>query len=431
MELIFQHGYVIKKAIQLQKKAVIKFLREEVAVTKKGINDKEKEKLKEVKDKEIKELKIPEIINDPNMVKTTKKHKHKLAFSTVFQIQDISSCTGAIWVMKFSVDGKYLATGGHDTIVRIWKVKDQRETFFEPTPIRTYSGHTGDILDLSWSKNNFILSGSMDKTVRLWYISRDECLHIFQHDDFVTSVAFHPTSDKMFLSGALDKKFRLWSVTDKSILSMADVGSFITAVAFAEDGKTSIAASYNGKCTFFDTDGLKWKTQIHVHSSRGKNRKGKKITGMEVMPGGAKMLITSNDSRVRLYHLSDYSLICKYKGLINNNYQIKATFSENGNYIICGSEDHNVYIWDTNPLHWVPYIANINPLRHKRSDRSQSYESFVAHSETVTVALFAPFSSISAYYSTTDQITEGQIMVTADALGQIRIFANKREVTAT
>jgi len=148
------------------------------------------------------------------------------------------------------------------------------------------------------------------------------------------------------------------------------------------------------------------------------------------MPGGAKMLITSNDSRVRLYHLSDYSLVCQYKGLINNNYQIKATFSENGNYIICGSEDHNVYIWDTNPLHWVPYIANINPLRHKRSDRSQSYESFEAHSETVTVALFAPFSSVSLY-TVSDQVAEGQVMATADAAGQIKVFINKRESMAT
>lgn len=32
----------------------------------------------------------------------------------------------------------------------------------------------------------------MDKTVRLWHISRRECLCCFQHIDFVTAIAFHP-----------------------------------------------------------------------------------------------------------------------------------------------------------------------------------------------------------------------------------------------
>ena len=41
-------------------------------------------------------------------------------------------------------------------------------------------------------QNYFILSSSMDKTVRLWHISRKECLCCFQHIEFVTAIAFHP-----------------------------------------------------------------------------------------------------------------------------------------------------------------------------------------------------------------------------------------------
>jgi len=55
---------------------------------------------------------------------------------------------------------------------------------FKSKPIREFQGHTSDVLDLSWSKNNFLLSSSMDKTVRLWHISRQECLCTFKHKDF-------------------------------------------------------------------------------------------------------------------------------------------------------------------------------------------------------------------------------------------------------
>jgi WD domain, G-beta repeat len=86
---------------------------------------------------------------------------------------------------------------------------------FRQTPFRTYSGHKQDVLDVSWSASQFLLSASMDKTVRLWHISMDDCLRVFKHPDFVTSLDFHPVDDKVFLSGAIDGKvlpYRLHNV---------------------------------------------------------------------------------------------------------------------------------------------------------------------------------------------------------------------------
>lgn len=88
---------------------------------------------------------------------------------------------------------------------------------FCPKPFCVYSGHTSDLLDVSWSKNYFLLSSSMDKTVRLWHISRGECLCCFQHIDFVTAIVFHPRDDRYFLSGSLDGKLRLWNIPDKKV----------------------------------------------------------------------------------------------------------------------------------------------------------------------------------------------------------------------
>jgi WD40 repeat protein len=57
---------------------------------------------------------------------------------------------------------------------------------------RLFNGHKLDVIDLAWSKADFLLSASIDKTVRLWHVSRNQCLCLFQHPDVVTSVAFHP-----------------------------------------------------------------------------------------------------------------------------------------------------------------------------------------------------------------------------------------------
>jgi WD40 repeat protein len=311
---------------------------------------------------------------------------------------------GAVWATEFSTDGKYLAAAGQDNMVRVWSVistPEERKAHeqdedasngqgerlsapvFRSKPIREFQGHSGTVLDLSWSKNNFLLSSSMDKTVRLWHISRQECLCTFKHKDFVTSIAFHPRDDRFFLAGSLDSVLRLWSIPDKSVAFWNQLPDLITAVAFTPDGKTAMAGVLSGLCLFYETEGLKYNTQIHVRSSRGKNAKGSKITGIRTInfpddpEGNVKVLITSNDSRVRLYNLRDKSLEMKFRGHENTCSQIKASLSDDARYIISGSEDRKAYIWST------------GPVEAENKDK-RPVEHFDAHSDMVTAAVMAP-----------------------------------------
>ena len=339
---------------------------------------------------------------------------------------------GAIWSTEFSKDGKYLAAAGRGKVVRVWAVlatpeerraHEEEESangstgerlsapVFRERPFREFHGHTGEVLDLSWSKNNFLLSSSMDKTVRLWHISRDDCLCTFKHKDLIPRLAFHPLDDRFFLAGSLDTTLRLWSIPDKAVVYSAQLPDLITAVAFSPDGKTAIAGLLNGLCLFYDTDGLKQQAQIHVRSSRGKNAKGSKITGIQTVvasPSGpltscqgrtlgappsspntsthapdaseVKVLISSNDSRIRIYNLRDKTLEFKLKGHENAYSQIAATCSDDGRYIICGSEDRKTFIWD----------ATVADSENKDKP---PYESFNAHGDIVTTAIFAPTAS--------------------------------------
>lgn len=320
----------------------------------------------------------------------------------------LKGSSAAIWTAEFSLDGKYLAIGGKDNMVRIYAVistpedrmaqeEDESQTqsgsqklsapVFRDKPVREFTGHTGEVLALSWSKNGFLLSSSMDKTVKLWHPQRPECLATFVHNDLVTSIAFHPTDDRFFLSGSLDAQLRLWSITEKSVPFSTETSEFITAVGFTPDGKTAICGSLTGMCTFYTTEGLEAQYQIHVRSSRGKNAKGSKITGIQAIrmehgrdKGDVKVLISSNDSRVRIYSMSTRTLESKFRGPVNQSSQIHARFGEGGKYVVCGSEDRKAYIW--------------NPSRHDTEARDKEpYEYFDAHPEVVTVVCMAPTKS--------------------------------------
>ena len=199
----------------------------------------------------------------------------------------------------------------------------------------------------------------------------------------MTSIQFHPRDDRFFLAGSLDSKLRLWSIPDKSVAFWNQLPDLITAVAFTPDGKTAIAGCLNGMCSFYETEGLKYNTQIHVRSSHGRNARGSKITGIQAMNfppedqnGEVKLLITSNDSRVRLYNLRDKGLEMKFRGNENTCSQIHASFSDDARYVICGSEDRKAYIWSTGPA-------------EKEKDK-RPVEIFEAHSAIVTTATMAP-----------------------------------------
>ncbi|KAG8673917.1 hypothetical protein FPOAC1_007236 [Fusarium poae] len=307
-----------------------------------------------------------------------------------------------IWAADFSLSGRYLAVAGKDRSIKVFKViatEEERSAqqryesqsslasksllapVFLSQPCREFKGHSAEILTLSWSKNDFLLSGSTDKTVRLWHPSQPTCIRIFQHDRTVTSVAFHPTDDRFFLSGSFDATLRLWDITRISIVYSALMTDIITAVAFSPDGKVAICGSFNGTCIFLDTAGLRERSRICIQSSGSKSGVCPKITGLQTIissdsidtTGQAKLMMTTNDSRIRIYYLVDYGLEYKLEGIRNQSSQIHARFNDSGEYAICGSENDEVHIWHLNS-----------------GEPKEFHERFHTHSEAVTNATMAP-----------------------------------------
>ena len=138
---------------------------------------------------------------------------------------------------------------------------------------------------------------------------------------------------------------------------VATVPDMITSVAFTPDGRYSIVGCLNGLCNLYETDGLKLVGQLHLRSGRARKAKSSKVTDIDTISlppddprGSVKVLVTSNDSRIRMYNLRDRTIEAKFRGNENTCSQIRASFSEDGGHIICGSEDRRTYIWPVDQL---------------------------------------------------------------------------------
>ncbi|XP_024995622.1 uncharacterized WD repeat-containing protein C3H5.08c-like isoform X2 [Cynara cardunculus var. scolymus] len=326
-------------------------------------------------------------------VHTHKKKSKEL--SSLYATQEFPAHNGAISMIKFSHDGRYLASAGDDGMVRIWEIfEDQDPRIYEiqgtdpssfsfstnhlselaplqvdkektrkikgfrksselacvilppkvfrilEKPVHEFHGHGGEILSLSWSRKGYLLSSSVDKTVRMWQVGHDECLKTFTHNNYVTCVEFNPVDDNYFISGSIDGKVRIWDVHRCQVIDWIDIGDIVTAVCYYPDGKGSIVGTLDGKCSFYDIidDRLQLRTQIY---SMSKKKWTKRITGFQFCPTDSrKVIVSSADSQVRI--LCGINLV----GNRSSGSQMSACFTADGKHIISAAEDSNVYVWD-------------------------------------------------------------------------------------
>ncbi|KAI3812855.1 hypothetical protein L1987_17568 [Smallanthus sonchifolius] len=366
----------------------------------------------------------------PNHTVHVHTHKKKSKeLSSLYSTQEFPAHNGPISIIKFSHDGRYLASAGEDGILRIWKIfEDQDPSIYEiqetdhssfyfstnnlselaplkadkertrkikgfrksselacviippkvfrilEKPVHEFHGHGGEILSLSWSKKGYILSSSVDKTVRMWKLGHAECLKIFTHHNYVTCVDFNPVDDNYFISGSIDGKVRIWDVHSCQVIDWIDLGDIVTAVCYNPDGKGSIVGTLDGKCSFYDIidDRLQLHTQI---LSMSKKKWLKRITGFQFCPmDSRKVIVSSADSQVRI--LCGIDLVAKFKGNRSSGSQMSASFTSDGKHIISAAEDSNIYVWNHN-------ISPSKPLTKPKTNLS--FENFSSQNTTMAI----------------------------------------------
>ncbi|KAG0055956.1 general transcription repressor [Gryganskiella cystojenkinii] len=251
----------------------------------------------------------------------------------------------------FSPDGKFLATGAEDKLIRIWEIGRKKIRM-------VLKGHDQDIYSLDFSRDGrIIVSGSGDQTARVWDMETSKCIHELTvgdedlKDAGVTSVAISPDG-RLVAAGSLDRMVRVWDTHSGKLLEKLEGHKeSVYSVVFTPDGKTLISGSLDKTLKAWDLNLSGW---YHGQNNGRRTICKSTFTGhkdfvlsVAVSPDGKWVVSGSKDRGVQFWDPNTTNVQFMLQG--HKNSVISVALSPQGTYFATGSGDTRARVWSYEP----------------------------------------------------------------------------------
>ena len=217
----------------------------------------------------------------------------------------------------------------------------------EDTPLRVLpeaqilGGHSRWVSEVAWSPDgHHILTGSGDRTARIWDATTGDNTLTLTHTSWVTEVAWSPDGHHI-LTGSIGGAARVWegiaciwdAATGDNTLTLTHTDP-VNAVAWSPDGHHILTGSMDGTARIWDaTTGDNTLTVTHTDP----------VIAVAWSPDGHHILTGSRDRTARIWDATtgDNTLT-----LTHTRWVIAVAWSPDGHHILTGSVDGTARIWD-------------------------------------------------------------------------------------
>lgn len=160
-------------------------------------------------------------------------------------LHEINSHTDWITAIRYSPDGKWLATADRAGGAFVWEADTVRE-HLRP------QDHKQAITSLGWRPDSQVLAAAgMDGTIRLWEMKDGRQIKNWgAHGGGAQSVHFH--HDGRIVTAGRDRVVKVWDASGKHLGDIARCSDIGLAACFTHDGKRVIAGDWGGQVRMWD-----------------------------------------------------------------------------------------------------------------------------------------------------------------------------------
>ncbi|MGW0252119.1 nSTAND1 domain-containing NTPase [Nocardia goodfellowii] len=259
------------------------------------------------------------------------------------QASELGQPTLPIDSVALSEDGTWIASGGADEKVRLWRTSGST---LKPEPAGFMDGHHGPVFSVGFNNHGAdeklrVISSGWDGTVRVWNPeTRLVAGRVMSgHRGRVNAALF--TADGRFLSGGDDGTVRVWdNVVNRAGASIEPPYRKMTSVAFSPDKVHIATGAWDGHIRLYR---LQDRTPVNTRVAFTEAHDGP-VDALAFNGDGTRIISGGVDGTVRLWNGSDGSTLgtlwrlgAKIGGI---------AFSKDGKMAVAGTADGAVHtLW--------------------------------------------------------------------------------------
>ena len=236
-----------------------------------------------------------------------------------------------VTTIAYAPNGKTALSGSADRTVRLWDVASGTE-------LRVFPGHSFPISSVAFSPDGLkVISGANDlyETIemKLWDLkSGNELVSFKRHTGSIEALAFAPDGTKIVL-GSRDGTMRVWDSSNGNLLKSFNIGNSVNDIAFLSDGNRILIASE--KITLWDIENGRVLYTFDAHSDD--------ITSIAISPDGTQFLSGSSDTTIILWDLQLQKKIQTFAG--HQDRISKVEFTSNPSEMV-SSDKEQLIVWN-------------------------------------------------------------------------------------
>jgi WD40 repeat protein len=261
-------------------------------------------------------------------VQSVPLHNVNLAACDLSQVI-FADAFGGVVSVDFSPTGNWLITGHEDGLLRLWSITQNRQ-------LRLFQGHDSWVWDVIWTADGeYIISASEDRTLRVWQVTTGECLQVLTgHSDRVWRVV---TSGSIVVSASGDGTLKVWDLLSGECLqTLSGHQGNVTALVAISDEAQIVSAGEDRTICRWD---LKTGTLLETWTSE----QGW-IWSVAYQTSTDTILSAGDRGVIELWQSGETAPIQSWQNIPARIWSLDISPSDR--YLVSGGDSNRIDIWD-------------------------------------------------------------------------------------